>query len=172
MPVDMGQSYESCFTAPAPPSGLCVNCGIPLDSQAFDRSIIANLPDVGEQIVLASFELPAQYCGVLEHVAQFTDLNARRADQVETPGLVWNLFANGRAVDPFNGLSHILNPWGFGSYKTRIRLDDGARLELVLRRTAARTALRPGLKVQQVGGRLVGWYWYNRAFGEVSRTWR
>src|SRR6185503_18416926 len=83
------RAYERCFTHPDPSSGLCVNCGIPIDSQRFDESSIATVPEVGDEIVLASFDLPAQYCGSLEHVSQFTDLNMRRPDQVDTVGLEW-----------------------------------------------------------------------------------
>ena len=160
------RAYERCFTHPAPSSGLCVNCGIPIDSQRFDESSIATIPEVGNEIVLASFDLPAQYCGSLEHVSQFTDLNMRRPDQVDSPGLEWTLLANGRALSPFSRLTHILNPWGFGSYRMDQRLDDSAHIELIVRRTAERTARQPQLRVRDVGGRIVGRYWYNRGFGE------
>jgi hypothetical protein len=160
------REYERCFSDHRHASGLCLNCGIPVDSRTFDESRIDVIPDVGGQIVLAAFELPSQYCGALEHVAQFTDLSARRPDQMETPGLEWSLAANGRAVYPFSRLNRILNPWGFGSFRTDLRLDEGARLELIVRRTASRTSRRQGLKVELVGGRIVGRYWYNRGYGE------
>ena len=162
------RAYERCFTHADPSSGLCVNCGIPIDSQRFDESSIADVPDVGDEIVLASFDLPAQYCGSLEHVSQFTDLNMRRPDQVDTPGLEWTLLANGRALHPFSRLTHILNPWGFGSYRMDLRLDESAHIELMVRRTADRTSRQPQLRVRDVGGRIVGRYWYNRAFADVA----
>ena len=158
------RAYERCVTHAGPSSGLCVNCGIPIDSQRFDESSIATIPDVGDEIVLASFELPTQYCGALEQVSQFTDLNMRRPDQVDTVGLEWTLRANGRALHPFGRLTHILNPWGFGSYRMDQRLDESARIELIVRRIAERTARQPQLKVKVVGGRIVGRYWYNRGF--------
>jgi hypothetical protein len=162
------RAYERCFWPSDSSSGLCVNCGIPVDSQRFDESSIANVPDVGDEIVVASVDLPAQYCGTLEHVAQFTDLNLRRPDQVDSPGLEWTLVANGRALHPFSRLTRILNPWGFGSYRMDVRLDESAHLELIVRRTAQRTSRNPQLRVQEVGGRLVGRYWYNRGFGDVT----
>ena len=162
----MRGEHVRCFTESARSSGLCVNCGIPIDSQRFDESSIATVPEVGDEIVLASFDLPAQYCGSLEHVSQFTDLNLRRPDQVDTPGLEWTLRANGRALRPFSRLTHILNPWGFGSYRMDQRLDESARIELILRRTAEGTSRQPQLHVNVVGGRIVGRYWYNSAFGD------
>ena len=54
-------------------SGFCAACGIPVDSQYFDDSSVQKPPELGEEIVLARFELPAQYCGVLQYFAQFTD---------------------------------------------------------------------------------------------------
>jgi hypothetical protein len=162
------RAYERCFPDADPSSGLCVNCGIPIDSQRFDESRIATVPQVGDEIVLASFDIPAQYCGSLEHVSQFTDLNMRRPDQVDTPGLEWTLRANGRALLPFSRLTHILNPWGFGSFRMDLRLDEGVHLELIVHRTAERTSRQPPLRVNAVGGRIVGRYWYNRGFGDVT----
>lgn len=162
------RAYERCHTHADPTSGLCVNCGIPIDSQRFDESRIEKVPDVGVEIIVASFDLPAQYCGSLEHVSQFTDLNMRRPDQVDTVGLEWTLRANGRALPPFGRLTHILNPWGFGSFRMDVRLDEGTHLELIVRRTADRTSRQPPLRVNVVGGRIVGRYWYNRAFGDVT----
>jgi hypothetical protein len=166
------RAYERCFTHADPASGLCVNCGIPLDSQRFDESFIDKIPDVGVETVLASFELPAQYCGSLEHVTQYTDLNLRRPEQVETPGLEWTLVVNGRALHPFSRLTRILNPWGFGSYRTDVRLDEGAHIELIVRRTADQTSRNRRLRVSDVGGRIVGRYWYNRAFGDATTARR
>ena len=61
-------------------SGLCAMCRIPLDSQYFDESRISEPPGVGSEVVLARFQLPPQYCGVLEYFAQFTDAQARRSN--------------------------------------------------------------------------------------------
>ena len=143
----------------------CTGCGVPLDSQRFDESSIVAVPDIGAEAVLARFTLPTQYCGVLQYVSQFTDLNARRPDEAETPGLEWTLLAGGRPLLPFAGLRLVLNPWGFGSFESAIRLDEGADLAFVVRRTAQDTGTSGS--VTRVGGRIVGRYWYDRAFGEV-----
>lgn len=144
--------------------GLCLYCGAPLDSQPFDESSILEAPDVGREVVVARFALPPQYCGVLEHVAQFTDAHGQAADQAQTPGIEWTLLGNGSPIHPFSRLGHILNPWGFGGFKTAVRLSDGMRLEFVVRRAAPSPAGRPQVRV--VGGRLVGRVWYDRTFGE------
>ncbi|HKE59122.1 MAG TPA: hypothetical protein VKB46_20580, partial [Pyrinomonadaceae bacterium] len=52
-------------------STLCAECGIPLDSQYFDDSSVQAVTQAGDELVLARFELPAQYCGVLEYFSQF-----------------------------------------------------------------------------------------------------
>ena len=72
----------------------CTICGIPLDAEYFDVSgFVGNggvvekfdskdfglqppgpLPRRGEQVVLASFQLHPQYCGVLTYFSQYTDL--------------------------------------------------------------------------------------------------
>jgi hypothetical protein len=143
----------------------CTGCGVPLDSQRFDESSIVGVPDLGDEVVLARFTLPPQYCGVLQYVSQFTDLNARRPDEAETPGLAWTLLAGGRPLLPFTNLRLILNPWGFGSFESAVRLDEGADLTFVVRRTAPDTGTSGS--VTRVGGRIVGRYWYDRAFGEL-----
>jgi hypothetical protein len=162
----------ACFADPVTPSGLCARCGIPLDSQYFDESSIVDIPPVGADVILAQFALPPQYCGVLEYFSQFTDLQARRREQVATPGLEWTLLSSGRPLYPFARLTHIVNPWGYGSFATTIRVDEGAILELVVRRTANATSPQPNLRVRRIGGRIMGRYWYNRAYGEVVRDAR
>ena len=62
-------------------------------------------------------------------------------------------------------LDRILNPWGNGSFQIAIRLDDSAVLEFSVRRIDARP-----LAITAVGGRIVGRYWYNAAYGDVA--WR
>jgi hypothetical protein len=140
------------------------DCGIPIDSQYFDDSSIVALPAVGASLTLARIELPAQYCGVLEFFSQFTDLYARDASQVSTPGLTWQIRANGRPLSPYHQVNTILNPWGSGSYQFALRLPEGALLELVARRTALNTT-GSDQTLRFIGGRLLGRYWYNSAYG-------
>jgi hypothetical protein len=71
---------------------------------------------------------------------------------------------NGRPLSPYQSFRLILNPWGFGSFQTLIRLTDSAVLEFVARQT------RDSNVVNKIGGRLVGRYWYNTEYGDVMRS--
>jgi hypothetical protein len=141
-----------------------LDCGIPVDSQYFDDSRIVELPAIGGSALLGRVELPPQYCGVLEYFSQFTDLFSRDPTEVKTPGLLWQILANGRPLSPYHQLAAIINPWGFGSFQFSIRLPEGAIVEMVLRRTGADVA-SPGKVINTVGGRLLGRYWYDGAYG-------
>ena len=150
-------------------TGLCSACGIPLDSQYFDDSSVQPAPAVGEEVVLARFDLPAQYCGVLEHFAQFTDTSAADPAQIATPNIEWRILVNNHALFPYINLRHILNPWGYGSFGVNIRLDESSTLEFVARGVVADIDLG-GTNVdvvRLVGGRIVGRFWYNAAYGDV-----
>jgi hypothetical protein len=147
------------------PSGLCTACGLPLDSRHFDDSSIVTLPRPGEQVTLARFELPPQYCGRLEYFSQFTDAFARDGAAAATPGLIWQLRQNGNPLYPYTGIEHIVNPWGYGSFQVSLRLTDGAVLELVARRSSSHRQDDRLQNVRLIGGRIVGRFWYNRAYG-------
>jgi len=141
-----------------------LDCGIPVDSQYFDDSRIVALPAVGASALLARVELPLQYCGVLQYFSQFTDLFSRDPTEVKTPGLLWQILANGRPLAPYHQLAAIINPWGFGSFQFSIRLPEGAIVEMVVRRAGSDVA-SPGKVINTVGGRLLGRYWYDGAYG-------
>lgn len=150
----------------APRQTICVNCGVPVDSQHFDESGFSPAPAPGARVILARFVLPPQYCGVLEFFSQFTDAFARDASQVETPSLEWLLLVNGRALYPYVNFPRILNPWGFGSYPVNLRLEEGSTLEFgVQGKASAAGAQAP----QRAGGRILGRYWYNPAYGDPVR---
>ena len=155
-------------------SGLCAMCRIPLDSQYFDESRITEPPGVGREVVLARFQLPPQYCGVLEYFAQFTDALARDQTQVETPGLEWSMLSNRRPLFPYLKFDRILNPWGKPSFQIYLRLDEGATIEFVVRGVTDVSVAADGPAVEnpsqrRIGGRIVGRYWYNAAYGDVVR---
>jgi hypothetical protein len=137
-------------------------CGIPLDSEYFDESKVVAAPDVGDAIVLARFELPPQYCGTLEYFSQFTDEHADKPAKIATPGLLWTILVNHRPLYPYLNFDRIVNPWGYGSFQISIRLDDSATIEFVVRRVNNTAS-----KITEVGGRIVGRYWYNAAYGDV-----
>lgn len=149
------------------PSGLCAACGMPLDAKVFDDWRIVALPQPGEQQLLARFELPAEYCGTLEYFSQFTDAFARNKSRVRTPGLRWQLLENGKPLYPYTDLQDIVNPWGYGSFHFAIRLTEGALIEFIARRAGLASAedIKALKNVTRIGGRIVGRYWYNRAYG-------
>jgi hypothetical protein len=142
--------------------GSCPMCGIALDSEYFDESGVVAAPAIGEQITLARFELPPQYCGILEYFSQFTDEHARNPAQIATPGLLWMILANHRPLYPYLNFDRIVNPWGYGSFQVSIRLDDSATVEFIVRKVS-----NAAPDITQVGGRIVGRCWYNAAYGDV-----
>ena len=141
---------------PKSASTSCPTCGIAMDSQYFDVAGFSAVPNPGDEALLAEFQLPTQYCGILECFSQFTDRFFSNPAEVETKGLEWRLLVDGRPVAPYTNIEAILNPWGFGSYPVRIRLPEAAHLAFSVR-------LRPGgpaLNIQTVGGRISGRYWF------------
>lgn len=146
---------------------VCTNCGIPLDARHFDESGIADLtqPGLGRDVVLASFQLPPQYCGELQYFAQFSDAFAKDNSQIATPGLRWLILVDERPLYPYLDIEWILNPWGYGSFPFRVRLDEGTNIQFLVRQDSG----APG-NVKSVGGRITGRYWYNPAYGDVRRS--
>ena len=173
-----------------------LDCGIPVDADYFDVSGFVgdvrvdisgqpqdpfalyklqapeSLPRRGEQKVLASFQLHPQYCGVLTHFAQFTDLYARDVSQILTPGFEWLILQNGKPVFPYIRLEMIVNPWGCNCLPVVIRLDENARLEFVIRNRSIRDEdlglvkdTEPTYPIRAFAGRIMGRYWYNESFG-------
>ncbi len=152
-------------------------CGIPLDAQYFDVSGFlkgADLPQVGEKAVLAVFQIHPQYCGVLECFAQFTDLFICDHTQVDTPGLEWVILRNGQPLFPYNKIESIVNPWGYNNYTFQIRLEQNSKLEFAIFNRGftrfytgddCQTDLE--FTIGKVGGRLIGRYWYNEAYGNL-----
>ena len=149
----------------------CAMCGIPVDARYFDESSVvtpeggpgAVVIRPGETLVLARFALSPQYCGVLEYFAQHAELSGAPTPLVKTPGIEWTLFSNNRPLDPYIQLDRVLNPWGNGSFQIALRLDAGTTLTLAVRGVDSR-ALTYGV----IGGRIVGRYWYNPAYGDAG----
>ena len=144
---------------------VCDVCGIPVDAECFDDSRIINLDDgtpfgPGNSLTLARFELPPQYCGVLTQFFQYTEGDVAN---VTTIGVQWSLQVNGHPLFPYIGIEQIINPWGTATATFNIRLDDGAILELVARRTTG-----DDLPITHLGGRVLGRYWYNRLYGDAG----
>ncbi len=144
---------------------VCNVCGIPADAECFDDSSIVNIGgdtpfEPGDRLTLARFELPPQYCGVLSQFFQYSEGGAANA---RTAGVQWSLQVNGHPMYPYIGIEQIINPWGTASATFAIRLDEGANLELVARRTR-----RGDLPMTHLGGRILGRYWYNRLYGDAG----
>lgn len=140
---------------------LCDACGIPLDAEHFDVHGFRALDGVpGRAIVLAEFQLEPQYCGVLQYFSQFTE----RWSQTQNPttaGLTWSLRANGHPLYPYDAFTSILNPWGYGSYPITVRLDEATTVQITVQVTDTALAIQQG----RAGGRLMGRFWYNTAYG-------
>jgi hypothetical protein len=147
-------------------TGLCAACGVPFDSQYFDVSSVQEAPEPGEELLLGRFDLPAQYCGVLQYFSQFTDRYGKDCSQVQTPDLEWRILVNNHALFPYFALRHIVNPWGYGSFPVNIRLDEDSTLEFVVRGVVG-AGVSCDEQVKVVGGRIVGRFWYNAAYGDV-----
>ena len=159
-------------TIEANTSELCTSCGIPLDSQYFDDSSVQKAPTEGEELVLARFELPTQYCGVLQYFSQFTDGFAGHNAQIATPTIEWKLLVNNHALFPYINLRQIVNPWGYGSYEVNLRLEENSAVELVARGVIDDKTLKDTPVVgpiEVVGGRIVGRFWYNASCGDVMQ---
>jgi hypothetical protein len=146
---------------------VCDICGIPRDATFFDESKIIDLKNPprstdtlnpGQELVLASYQLHRNYCGVLMSFAQFTNLSVGPTPQFLTPGYQWQIRCNGQPRDPYLTFEHILNPWGYGGFPVQLRLEEGCLVELVIRNIGG-----SGLDI--VGGRLQGRIWYNEQFG-------
>jgi hypothetical protein len=142
---------------------ICHICGIPQDAGFFDDSHIKEAPKLGEETVLARYELNRNYCGMLMYFSQFTDQYASDPAQVQTLGYQWQIRCNGQPRDPYLAFQHIINPWGLSGFPVYLRLEEGSVLEFAIRNLSiSDTALN---KLEAVGGRVLGRYWYNTAYG-------
>lgn len=137
---------------------LCHVCGIPTDAGFFDDSRIVPAPVLGEEVVLATYQLHPNYCGELLYFAQFTNTYAANPADVRTIGLEWEIRCNGNPRDPYVRFDRIINPWGLSGFPVRVRLEEGCLTELVVRTTATSP-------ITTVGGRLLGRFWYNPVYG-------
>lgn len=140
---------------------VCHICGIPSDACFFDESSIQGAPKLGEEVVLARYQLHRNYCGMLLYFAQFTDQHPLHRDRVQTPGYQWQIRCNGQPRDPYLTFDHIINPWGLSGFPVYLRLDEGCVLEFVIRNVGA----PPESELEKVGGRVLGRYWYNTIYG-------
>lgn len=142
---------------------VCQICGIAGDAGFFDEANIRDAPNEGQEIVLASYKLHRNYCGVLMSFAQFTDKYTPNNPNVLTTGYRWVIRCNGQPRDPYLDFEHILNPWGYAGMPVQLRLEEGCLVELAIRNVNVPAGDPRELK--QVGGRITGRYWYNTEYG-------
>ncbi len=167
---------------------VCDICGIPSDAGFFDDSSVQDAPQtLGEEKVLARYELPQGYCGMLMYFSQFAEpsegdpnpdeaeggprvnvergevspagFGSRIREVIATPGYEWQIRCSGRPRYPYLGFEHIVNPWGLSGFPIFLRLEEACVLELVIRNRTGTAALK------QVAGRVLGRYWYNPTYG-------
>lgn len=148
---------------------VCHICGMPSDASFFDESSIRPAPQLGQEVVLARYELHRNYCGILMSFAQFTNRFARDNSQVPTPGYQWQIRCNGQPRDPYLTFDYILNPWGYGGFPVQLRLEEGCVVELAIRNVSDNLSVtlpdNDPRKMTFVGGRITGRYWYNTIYG-------
>jgi hypothetical protein len=149
----------------------CHLCGIPWDAGFFDESRIVQIGqepqsrlNPGDELVLARYELHRNYCGTLLYFAQHTD---KYPAEIRTPGYQWQIRCNGQPRDPYLTFDHIINPWGLSGFPVFLRLEEGCLVEFVVRNVSA---AGPPNQLVQVGGRILGRYWYNETYGGVPNS--
>jgi hypothetical protein len=140
---------------------VCQSCGIPTDAGFFDESSVQDAPRIGQEQVLARYQLHRNYCGVLVYFAQFTDRYANDPVHVQTPGYRWQIRCDGQPRDPYLTFDRIINPWGLSGFPITLRLEAGCTVEFVVQRAGD----DHDLPLTKIGGRILGRYWYNAAFG-------
>ena len=153
---------------------LCASCGIPIDAGIFDDSSIINIitagvPEVdsprtslapGESVELARYELNPEHCGTLLAFAQYTDRYAANPGNVLTPGYIWEICCDDQPLAPWLRFDRIINPWGLTGFPLTVRLPHECTLRFIVRNQAVRPEDTHWLR--QVGGRLVGRYWFDQ----------
>ena len=144
---------------------VCQVCGIPADANYFDVADIKPAPQPGQEVELARYELHPQYCGALLHFAQYAEPEeAQNKEVFKTPGYEWAILCNNQPRAPYLPTSLILNPWGQNAFPIRLRLEEGCAVRFVVRKVPPLPD-DTEITLSQVGGRLVGRYWYNTIYG-------
>jgi hypothetical protein len=144
---------------------VCQICGVPLDANYFDVADIKAAPQSGQEVELARYKLHHQYCGTLLYFAQYAEpAEPGSKEIVKTPGYEWVILCNNQPRAPYLPTRLILNPWGFHPVPVHLRLEEGCAVRFVIRKVPP-PAGEEEITLSQVGGRLVGRYWYNTDYG-------
>jgi len=146
-------------------SNVCQVCGVPVDAGYFDVASIKAAPLVGTEVEVARYDLHPQYCGALLYFMQYAEESGANKQVISnTPGYEWLILCNNQPRAPYLPTSVILNPWGATAPPIHLRLEEGCTLRFVVRKVTP-AAGETGLKLSQVGGRLLGRSWYNTIYG-------
>lgn len=139
---------------------FCAICGIPTDAGWFDNSSIQQAPRLfNEEVVLAHYKVPREYCGQLVYFSQYVIPLSEEGNMIYTPDYEWSIRIDGRPLSPYNSLDHIINPWGIHGFPIDIRLNGDNEVQLVIR------CMKEEGNLSRVGGRIMGRYWYNKVYG-------
>ena len=142
-------------------SDVCRICGIPVDANYFDVADIKLAPRPGQEVELARYALHPQYCGALLYFAQYAEpVNPQGTEIFKTPGYEWMILCNNQPRDPYLPTNLILNPWGFNAFPVNLRLEEGCVVRFVVRGVSPQP-----IELRNVGGRLLGRYWYSTIYG-------
>lgn len=144
---------------------LCHICGIPLDADYFDVANIKDAPRAGKEVELARYVLHPQYCGSLLYFAQHAaPVTPQEGDLFKTPGYEWVILCNEQPRAPYLPTTVIRNPWGKNAFPVHLRLEEGCVIRFVVRKVLPLPD-ETEIPLSQVGGRLLGRYWYNTLYG-------
>ncbi len=142
-------------------SDVCRICSIPVDANYFDVADIKPAPQPGQEVELARYALHPQYCGALLYFAQYAEpVNPQGTEIFKTPGYEWMILCNNQPRDPYLPTNLILNPWGFNALPVNLRLEEGCVVRFVVRGVSPQP-----IELRNVGGRLLGRYWYSTIYG-------
>jgi hypothetical protein len=145
-------------------SNVCNICRIPLDAEYFDVANFKVAPQrEGEEVEVAHHVLSPQYCGILLYFSQFAEDSSAHQVISHTPSYEWTIRCNNLPRAPYLPTKLILNPWGYTVFPIHLRLEEGCTVSLVVRKV--RPVDQEGVKLSQVGGRLLGRCWYNTIYG-------
>ncbi|HDR7429958.1 TPA: hypothetical protein QCX20_003342 [Bacillus toyonensis] len=135
---------------------FCNNCGSPVDTGWFDNSSIKQAPLIlNNEVVLAQYKVPPNYCGQLVYFSQYAFPFSEEGDMFYTPDYEWSIRLDGSPLAPYTSLDHIVNPWGIHGFPINIRLNGDNKIQLVVR------CIKEKGNLSRIGGRLMGRYWYN-----------
>ena len=152
-------------------SYLCPNCGLPRDYEHFDESGFASRQRRSSPAVRWCWR--ASNCrhntaGCSKISPSLPTCSGAISPRSRRPACNGSSQSTNGPLYPYVRLEHIVNPWGYGSFGVSIRLDENATVEFVVRNLGHPPPDRPETEINRVGGRIVGRFWYNPAYGDAT----